>query len=468
MPAFQAINVSRHYTEMHKYGQFVLNRFLNLGFVVYGGAVRNYIWRDVTKEEVIEQMGDENHFMNLHNPDVHRESFYRRTGSFADIDCIGTPDLLAKLYGSEIGDLDVVVTEKRITGYTFNINIEDVKRYTARVRSNIPGSGFDVKIDMIICPGEQLESLYRLLNSNLDFECNGFCMMIHDGVKKISKLGGGFFEHEELIKAEMSKDIARLIKPFDLDIYYRIVKMISYGWFVNLGEILTSVDEYSLIQLFARSNELPHCSICRESRYSIGGMHIGIRINGFDFHLSCYIEKSIICYEAFTGKKFTDSKEPDLNDAGSESDESDSESNVSDSESTSVLSDINVSNILQNDYDSDDSDVSNESIRELDRFIRFTRSQEQNLDNVVSNPVEEDLVVVGDVAFFHGIVVDINPQQLEQMRQLRPVQPDVMTVEESIASIQYFTLCSRDVDFLIALYRLRNFIASGFYSAVRP
>lgn len=469
----------------HWFDQHVFHKFLELGFRVFGGAIRNRIWRTINESDRKQRFGD-NYHTNMWDSNFDNESWYNRRGNFTDIDCIGTYEQYKLLTCPEMvkfGDLKFKVSTKKIAYPIPGIKVveDELETFTVKVSSKIRSHIYRVvDVDMFVCKSDKLEQLYELLGRNLDFACNSLCMQKIDGVLTTSVMHRSSFERQYAIIDEMKRDEATLVNPVTKTIYHRVAKMLAYGWFVEF-DTFTLQNEYQeenehTLFLFARSSDSVRCIMCDHAHHNYGSTLYVRVVNDIYYHLSCYVEKSIQCYEAVTGTRFTRQVsehqfvrigDPDINDA--ESEQSDSETSpelilVEPSDTTPVSNELTENNIRTAD-DEDDT-------ASLDRFTQFARRQTQMLDDVVSEE-NDNIQIVGNVVFFDGIAQTLNEQELADLRHQiggTDVDVEVLDAEAARQSINYFRLCSsfRHVDTLTQLKEFMEYFEQRYYIVLRP
>lgn len=310
-----------NYKNDHSYSQYVLNKFINLGFRIFGGAVRNRIWRSINERQRELYYGTTQYFDNLFNPDFSPETWHNRLGGYDDIDCIGTYEQFEQLEDPKMalyGDLIYKITEKRIKYVIEGINdIPSIKTYSIRVSSKIRMLPKTIKVDMFVCKKEHLINLYKVLYNHLDYECNGICIQKFDGIVTMSFMYYSSFKRVNDIVHKMKYDIATLHRLTDnytvpRNMYHRVAKMISYGWTTGFGSFSpygndifehVSNTDLSSIYLLARSSDSIICPICNDDRST---RQLYIMINNLTMHLQCYIEHSMYCYEVLNTSNYLD------------------------------------------------------------------------------------------------------------------------------------------------------------------
>lgn len=509
--------------DYHWFRQYVLNKVLDLGFRVFGGAVRNRIWRSINEDDRKKRFGQD-YLLNMWDPEFDSGSWYNRKGDIADIDCIGTYEQFSALTSKEMelyGDLKYKVSKNSLRYPIPDLEIieGELDLFTIKVTSKIRSSSRHmVEIDMFVCKSDKLKWLYKLLETNLDFACNGLCMQKVDGVLTTSMLYYGSFDRVMKISAEMARDEASLMREMiSKSTYHRVAKMISYGWFTEVG----CLHDYDAdgdvtggrnnLYLFARSSDTVPCILCSLQQVFYGTATY-IRIDRSNcYHLSCYVEKSIECYEAASGKQF-DRRDPFVNHRDITDPVVDELGNLVDptvitydpNESSSEVSDTASEPVFEQNPDDSDSEqepdpviesvvqttenrvipegFTQDEIDSLDRFRVFTRNQAQVLDDVTPE-VHDYFHIVGNTVFENGIARNTTDEEIaylrEQIASGRVDDEDEydeydegnnrMDPEAARRSGEYFSLCFSpfQVALLTELYQFNCYIKERYVAALR-
>ena len=169
-----------HKYETSMYDQYVFHKILDLGFRIFGGSVRNRIWRSVNEQQRRKHIPCFKE--RFWDPTFSQETIYNRWGGFHDIDCIGTYEQFAQLTCPEMvkfGDLKYQIKQKNIAYSIDGLEIKEgeIEFFHIQVKPKIMTREYRcTEIDMFICRQDLLETVYKRIYDNLDFECNGLCM----------------------------------------------------------------------------------------------------------------------------------------------------------------------------------------------------------------------------------------------------------------------------------------------------
>lgn len=262
----------------------LFDRLLDLGFCIYGGSVRDKIWKYVHDSDRKQEHGLSVFNEKLHDLSFSPETVHNRLGNFNDIDCIGTYDQFKQfiklfpniefLKPEEIEGLPIKRKELEI----FNVSV-------------LPDR---VSIDMIVCTPEYIPYVNKFLWYNLDFACNGICVQKINNIISFSLLHNNSLETQISIINDIKNDIAHLMD--DKTSYQRIGKMISYGWYVNLAELsfphfnIQKPNVTCIMYMFARQSDSIPCKLCNIDNST---KNLFILIDGLYYHAKCYVNQSI-------------------------------------------------------------------------------------------------------------------------------------------------------------------------------
>lgn len=448
--------------DSHHFDQYVFRKILDLGFRVFGGSVRNRIWRSVNESDRKDQYGAE-FFSRMFDRDYCPETYYNRLGGFADIDCIGTYEQYQQLSSPEMtkyGDLRYKISVKRIAYPIIGLVIREgeLETFTVKVSSRIRSHRIHtVEVDMFVCKSENLENLYNILNDNLDFACNGLCMQKIGGVLTTSLMYHGSLERQLAIVNEIKRDEASLVqRSVTKSLYHRVTKMMAYGWFVEFDTLyVQNHDGYShevqhKLHLFVRSTDSSTCHICNRTRTSAYDTHFYVRVNGLTFHLDCYVGRSIRCYEAIQSARLQPVEEPADNDSV-EQDIDDCTNPVLETQNSSlVLNEILQESQSNASLEAEYSDPVPPIIDQPDNNVEsdmVTRLADIRL-HVPNNAIAERperIEIIGNVGFLNGIALELDEQDLVEIRRRfgeAGSEDDLLSVGEANAEIERYHLCS--------------------------
>jgi hypothetical protein len=485
--------------EYPQFCEYVFEKMLDLGFRIFGGAVRNKYWKSVYEEDRIDTFGPQ-FYLKLWDAEYCRDTWYNRRGVIEDIDCIGTYEQFKSLTSLEMkkyGDLNYYVVEKVMKYPIPDISIEKGKLEMFKIvvsqKLGLNRSMINkyVYVDMFVCQESYLPQLYRTLSVGVDFKCNGLCMQRINGVTTTSLLyGDNLIAFLDAIN-DMKDDIAKLHRrSLDHTLFFRTMKMIQYGWFVEIFKIKDPFvmrgfdpERPNSVFIFSRSTHSSYCEICNQVRgFGPVGEYIYVMVNGLHFHLSCYLSKSIEMYERLHGSTFDPEEEPDVADTEEEHEPDDSNSEPEPNEPESDLEPepiplqeppvveepdlIDRENMtLSERYQIRALEHLRSQTEELDRFIQFTRSQQQNLEDVVVPPTTSSIVRINGNVFVDGIAQE-NPELFNVQEVVDVVDNgDLLATHRTI---ERWCLCSgmSDVENLRLLKQLTDYFARvSFWSA---
>jgi len=480
---------------IHNFNEYVYDKMLNLGFLVFGGVPRNITWKKLHESERRKQNVD--YLSLIWEKTFSSETWYNRRGEINDIDCIGTYSQFEELTGSTMmkyGDIKFSVVEKELKYPIPGLTIEKgtLEIFTVKAKSKILNQLlFLTHIDIFVCKPEKLQWLYKILGQQLDFACNGLCVQKLNGQMTISVLSGGCaFEHYEIYE-QMKKDEAILCKrKVEKPMFHRVCKMLGYGWYVQVGAISHRqlyLEDKKLFVFGRYSSNTVRCKICKmPTRDSSDSIYIKID-NLVMYHLSCYITKSIACYEVINDTTFpviepvvepvvepsNESVEPDLVEPIDIIVDPVTSSTVVavpsdiDSSTTVVVNNEYVPNSVEdeNNYVSDEEAEESDDTAELNAFIAFTRSR----DPPPSSQLNENTIqVIGDVLFHDGIAQNVDRETLEHYRQLQ--YPAGNSIADAHRITVEFCLCSyaEHLDILITLRELLEHYVGTHVQVLRP
>ncbi len=444
----------------NNFNYYVLYKLLDLGFRVYGGAPRNQILRKVNKEEDKKNMGDK-YYSNMWDSNFHKESIYRRRGIIVDIDCIGTYEqfnIFNSLEMKKMGDLKYLITTKKIPYPIPNINIikGELETFNIIVTPKFKTNNrcYRTSIDIFVCKSNKLENLYQTINQIIDFRCNGLCFQKDNGILSCSLLYHSSIEKQIDIINDIKCNNAILANKYSVnkDIYYRTAKMMSYGWNVEFDQLhFNNIDTFTndcRIFVLSRYAGSIYCTLCNSS--TILTCHY-LKISTMTYHLNCYIDKSIECYQILNNEEFMKSIDPVINDTDSVQESIGIDVSI-------TTEDIDLEDII---LDPDD------DIELLNRFTHFARNQPQVLDDVIPEQ-NQDIQIVNNVAFFDGIAQPLDNNELINLRNtlsLRNINNN--NVQEII---DYYYLCSElhSKSSLENLYNFMKYLESSVYIILRP
>lgn len=481
------------YKDGNAFDQYVFRKIIDLGFRVYGGAVRNRLWRSVYEKQRKSQY-DSRYFDLIWDYSFSPETEYNRKGTFVDIDCIGTYEQFQLLSSPEMdkfGDLRYKISEKTIRYPIPELEIVkgELETFTVKVTSKIRSHhNRSVEIDMFVCKSDKLDQLYQLLGRNLDFACNGLCMQKINGVIMTSLLHCSSFERQLAVIEEMKRDEASLMRHcVDKTMFHRVAKMIAYGWYAEFASLEfynydgNGYPTSNKLEVFARASDSVRCAICGERQESYRAC-IYARIGHKTMHLSCYIARSIRCYESNMGVRFgvSDTTEPDIVDTDSVHEEVLTVSEVLEPTPSPVVIESEFEPIpdqfsegthapsVASEENQDDSDI-----EELERFTQFARRQEQTLDDVVPER-NEHVQIVGNVAFFNGIAQELDEYELFNLRQQLGIAENDDDDDDSDfdanEEIERYSLCSlsSQKELLTVLKEFSEYMSRRYITARRP
>lgn len=466
------MNPSAFAEEDHMFKKYVLLKLLDLGFRVFGGAVRNHVWGSVHESERVRSLGSEYLFRRFDHF-YHPQSWHNRKMDYNDIDCIGTYEQFASLTGPEMrknGDLKYAIFEKALNYPIEGLTIaKDVlETFTVKISLKIPlNRRYSVDVDMFVCKSDKLHQLYKTLGANLDFACNGLCVQRVDGVMTTSFMCHSSYERLDKVMTHLKQDEALLLnRKVDRNMYHRVIKMMSSGWFVEFG--ITShrglTEPPTRLFVLARTKDVLRCHICNKRNNTNAGQ-VYARIDGDTFHFDCYVTMSVCCYEVmncvlFNGERFVFN-----------------EAQYQELSTPEIVRDVDVVHELSATPLGDAADLQQVSIREL-------QDPDQRLDIAgqvhTPEPIRvNDVQVIGNAAFFGAIAADISPYEVELMRRrLGPEAPE--TPEDSIEShekkltelesanvlVLKFPLC-RLPEMILLLCDFQKYLTSVFYQVLR-
>lgn len=280
--------------DIHLFKKYIFSKLLDLGFYIYGGAVRNMIWKSVNLDYHKRRLGS-SYDTDIYNKDYDPDSYYNRTGAYTDLDCICTTNQFKIIASKEMelyGDLKYVIDNQ--LPYAI-----DADKYTIQISPKFINTQLKVKVDLLV--SDNIEKVCGQIYDQLDFMCNGFCIRKINGIESMSLLATEPLEIQLSALDQFKKDYAVIKRPLDSSMYYRILKMVVYGWFTEICKISINVENYGLLTntllLFARKNNFMPCHLCNNTNEDIIYVKIGTRIS----HLSCYLTESIKLYEIIYG-----------------------------------------------------------------------------------------------------------------------------------------------------------------------
>lgn len=478
-----AFNSSDSTYDRLMFDQYVFHKVLDLGFRVFGGSVRNRIWRSVNdkyRRETIPHFSEK-----FWDPSFNPETVYNRWGEFNDIDCIGTYEQYAQFTNPEMekyGDLKYRIKVKKIA-YPINgleIKEGELETFTVKVTPKIRSRTHrSVEIDLFVCKPELLEPLYKTLYMNLDFECNGLCMQKINGSVTTSFLYYGSMERQIGIIDEIKKDDAILVhREVTKTMYHRVAKMIAYGWNVEFAKYESPFEHIAEDQkmfLFARQHDNFTCGICEDlgSDHSHFENIIYIKIGDSCFHFDCYVKKSREYYIHInhTPPDYVEEVEPNVVDIV---DDYLDPSNLPSDDESDTSAEAHAAEAIEASEVEPESDVETTAavegftpseIESLNRFSAFARTQPQVLDDVVPER-HQQVQIVGNVVFFDGIAQDATDQEIDNIRRqlnfydsYSEEDNEVTDVEATETAVSYYLCsCLKHKELLLQLIEFKQYI----------
>lgn len=271
---------------MNTFNDYIAEKLLNLGFIIYGGYVRDK-------------------FSNI----IKRSDFIKAKNCISDIDCICTICQFNELTCFDMKKYsDLSFSFKKVTCdflNTIELDSEFVSYYSGYVINKI-NKAERMYIDVLVCHNQYLSLLLSALNKSIDFLCNKLCMQKNITVS-YSLLDS--IDNTKLF-VNVINQIDNLIahKNAQLLSFSRIHKMITYGYKVDIGYNVDNNISYLFL------SKINICQICNE----LTDKYIMIQLDNKIMHFCCYINKSIDLCNILYNKQITrqtflnQSEEPDI------------------------------------------------------------------------------------------------------------------------------------------------------------
>lgn len=371
---------------MDDFKDYIVKKLLNLGFIIYGGYVRDTFLK--TLKNTI--------------------SYYK---SINDIDCICSIHQFNELMSTEMKKYSDISFSFKKTTCSFLDNVVDqeyVTHYSGFVISRINNSD-RTYIDLLVCNINYISQLVTILSRNIDFVCNKLCIQKINSIESYSLLNS--LDNITLFTNTISLLNNLIAQKNNNTDNYRIQKMMSYGFKVDIGFVTSRFisENYTMYIFLQDCNE--RCIICNNT---LSVSNVFIDINNKVMHFSCYVSKSI---EIFNNINAVDISR---------------ESILTNIEKEQTKEPIKVDTVEAN--------TSSEAVEpELLNFIKFTKSKEEKLETTTE---ESDITIVNNTVFMGGIAME------PTFHELILTSREVIT---QIAELYYLCTSEKKIIFLIEL-----------------
>jgi hypothetical protein len=398
---------------MGRFKDYVVNKLLNLGFIIYGGYVRETILRSIKNKERSKMEYNPDHF--LFKP-------------IYDIDCICNDFQFKELTSKGMEKYsDLKFSIKKSECCFVNENIE---YYTGFIFNKINPIE-KIKLDIFICKYNYFNSFINMLSISIDYLCNKLCMQKINGINTYALLSN---TTNTKLFINVLFELTNLVAYRNIEIVdnHRIHKMLSYGYKVDISYTISEFEiESYIIYLYLRTLNDINCIICESEINNVPYLYANIN-NKFT-HFKCYIDKSIEIHnmlkESITREStLKESFEPVI-----ESSEISFEKHPSDVNEIKVVEIEVVEEKITNNTNEDE---------DLMKFIQFTKSKEEKFNTIMD---DSNISNINNTIFIDGVAVS------SQMYDINVI---------SSTSIQYH-LCT-DTEKIKYLIKLENYLCNNY------
>ncbi len=292
---------------LYNFQKYVKDTLLEYDMCIFGGAVRNSLWRSIHEFNRIERTDDMNYLEKIWDTTFDPDTVYNRTGIYKDIDAIVVEEIFDKfcdemkkhnrlklvrkstkqeVYGSsEVNELLKENLVKRIDMYVYPPFTVDYS--------------FRVSADLFVCTSVEVSNrLKKTLANGVEYQCNKLCIEKYGNKIVTSVLGSSDVTKLAFILGQMKEDLAMRDSPYTVAPTYRTAKMIEYGWYVDVGP-LYNYFRNPIVYVFIRATDSEECNICHSSLdgEEYNGRYLFVKIESKIAHSKCYIQESIRCRE---------------------------------------------------------------------------------------------------------------------------------------------------------------------------